>query len=254
LSLHSVRIDAPSRAFRRRREAQEEVRIEVLDQVPVGGCGRMVELVHNDVVERVGPEQVQVAPQRLHAGEDELCVRVPGVADKQPHRCVGDDVTKRVARLLQDLLPVSDEQDALCANFLDIKRREVGLAQPRRHDHQARLLPLIARDGQVGERFLLDLVWDGCLDLVVLDVDDLVQYGFSDRWDLDRYGTRHGLNLVQHVPIEIDASGVRPQLVERLACELDCLDADVPLDAAGQPRAGQVAGADVRARGCRIGA
>ena len=62
----------------RRREAQQELRVEVGDQLPVGRGGGVVELVDDDVVERVGSEPLQMlAPaERLDRGKQDVGVRL----------------------------------------------------------------------------------------------------------------------------------------------------------------------------------
>jgi hypothetical protein len=61
-------------ALRRRRQSQQERRIEVVDEAPVGGRLGVVKLVDDDVVKRVGLEAVEVrlAAEGLHRREQDL--------------------------------------------------------------------------------------------------------------------------------------------------------------------------------------
>jgi hypothetical protein len=93
-------------------EAQQEARLEMVDQPPVGGGRGVVELVHHEVVELSGVEaaQMRLAAQGLHRGEEDigLAVLLLGRIESEVRRRA--DAAKRLHRLAQDLFTVSHKE------------------------------------------------------------------------------------------------------------------------------------------------
>ena len=125
-----------------RGQAEQELRTEVGDQLAVGRRGGVVELVDDDVVERVWREPLQVlAPaQRLDRGEHDLGVRVLDLAGVVAKPRLRADAAEGVERLVEDLLAVGDEQHAAELRPAGVERREPGLAETSRQDDQPGLV------------------------------------------------------------------------------------------------------------------
>lgn len=128
--------------FGRRRQAQQELRAEIGDQLAVGHRGGVVELVDDEVVEGVRREALQMfAPaERLDRGEYDFGIRILDVAGVVPEPRIRADAAERVERLVQNLFPVRREQHAAELRPARVERREPGLAEPCRQDDQARLV------------------------------------------------------------------------------------------------------------------
>ena len=74
-------------AFRRRREPEQEARFEVLNQATVGVCGRVMELVDDDVVEVPGLKALEVTrlAECLDRGEQHYRACVLVATGELPH-------------------------------------------------------------------------------------------------------------------------------------------------------------------------
>ena len=102
-------------ALRRRRQPQQELWREVLEDPAIRPRLRVVELVDHDVVEVVGGEPVQVLGPRqgLHRCEEDLRIRITPLAHVASQRRAGTDAAEGTQRLFEDLLAMGDEQHAL---------------------------------------------------------------------------------------------------------------------------------------------
>ncbi len=97
------------------------------DDATIGVGGGMMELVDDDVVERIALERVQgiLTGQALYGGEDDVCIGLvpPAV------QCSGGpfpDTLERLFSLSEDVLRVCDEKDLPETD--GVHGREVGLA------------------------------------------------------------------------------------------------------------------------------
>ena len=104
---------APVGALRGGGEAKQELRAEVIDEAPVGRGRGVVELVHDDVVEGVAREALEVggAAEGLDRREEDVGVFVPLLARVEAQSGVGPDPSEGVPGLLQDLLAVRNEEN-----------------------------------------------------------------------------------------------------------------------------------------------
>jgi hypothetical protein len=104
---------APVGAFRGGSEAEQELRAEVVDEAPVSRGRGVVELVHDDVVEGVAREALEVggAAEGLDRREEDVGVWLPLVAHVEAQSGVGPDPSEGVPGLLQDLLAMRNEED-----------------------------------------------------------------------------------------------------------------------------------------------
>ena len=104
---------APVGAFRGGGEAEQELRAEVVDEAPVGRGRGVVELVHDDVVEAVAREALEVgdAAEGLDRRKEDVGVCFPLLAHVEAQSGVGPDPPEGVPGLLQDLLAVRNEED-----------------------------------------------------------------------------------------------------------------------------------------------
>jgi len=93
-------------------EAEEELRAEVVDEAPVGRGRGVVELVHDDVVEGVAREALEVgdAAEGLDRREEDVGVRLPLLAHVEAQAGVGPDPAVGVPGLVQDLFAMRDEE------------------------------------------------------------------------------------------------------------------------------------------------
>ena len=85
----------------------------------------MVELVDDDVVERVGSEPLQMfaSAQRLDGGKQDIGVSLLPLSRVMTKDGTGADVSERGKRLVENLLPMSHEQYALELGSIRIEGR-----------------------------------------------------------------------------------------------------------------------------------
>ncbi len=120
----------------RRRQPEQEGRLEVRDHPTIAGRGSVVEFVDHDVVEPVGRELVQIRCQRLDAGEKHAGVRLLAAVVQAKIR-IRLDAAEDIERLAPDLLAMSDEQHPAELRPGPVERGEPRLAEASRHDDQA---------------------------------------------------------------------------------------------------------------------
>ena len=120
-------------------EAEQELRAEVVDEAPVGRGRGVVELVHDDVVEGVAGEALEVggAAEGLDRREEDVGVGVALLARVEAQAGVGADAPEGVAGLLEDLLAVRDEEDAAELGAVGVEGAEPGLAEAGGEDDEA---------------------------------------------------------------------------------------------------------------------
>ncbi len=120
----------------------------------------MVELVDDHVVERVRIEasHVLAPPERLDRREQHIRLRRPVPARVVAERCIGPDRAECAHRLLEDLLAVGDEQDALDLRPVAVERAQPGLADARGEDDETCGVSVGAGLLERRERLTLDLV------------------------------------------------------------------------------------------------
>ena len=143
-----------------RGQSQEELGLEVVDEAPVGAGGGVVELVDDDVVEalRAEPSKVLGFSEGLDRGEEDIRLGRFLVADVEAESGLRADGAEGRERLSQDLLSVSDEEDAIRFELDGVERGEPRLSEAGRKHHQARGVSLDAGFLESFERFLLDRV------------------------------------------------------------------------------------------------
>ena len=153
-------------AVGRRREAEEEPRVDCVENPPVRRGRGVVHLIDHDVIEtlRAQTREVLWARELRDGGEHEVGAQVVALVDEPADPATGarraDERPVRLRGLTQQLLPVRDEQEArprpgLRAQRVPIERSEPRLAEPRgEHDERAPT-PLRAGEAQRFER--LDL-------------------------------------------------------------------------------------------------
>ena len=126
----------------RRRQAEQELRTEVGDQLSVGRRGGVVELVDDDVVERVWREPLQVlaTAQRLDRSEHDVGVRLLRICPCSGQGAPRADAAEGVERLVEDLLAMRDEQHAPELRAVRVERREPRLSKSGRQHDEAGLV------------------------------------------------------------------------------------------------------------------
>ena len=112
------------------------------DHLAVGVRRCVVELVDDDVVELVGVEAPKVAVQRLHTGEHHVSVGVAFVAGEQRELATGPYLAVDVAGLLEDLVPMGDEEDSPELRPRRVECGEPRLAEAGGHDDEASAVPV----------------------------------------------------------------------------------------------------------------
>ena len=123
----------------------------------VGVGGRVVELVDDDVVERVGRELRQVAVERLDAREHHLAVGLLLVADEEGQvGPTGGSAGRRPALWRRISSRWATNSTRVNSGPRRVERGEPGLAQSGRHDHQPSGVTIDSRCGQRIERLGLD--------------------------------------------------------------------------------------------------
>jgi hypothetical protein len=221
-------------------EPEQEARLEVAEQAPVGGRGGVVEFVDHDVIEVVRREALEVGAlaQCLHRRAEHVDLGVADCAHVEADAGLGADAREGVRGLAQDLLAVGDEQHASGAHVFGVEGREPGLAETGgEHDEAA---PVAFESGGVecGEGLGLD------------------RRRFRRRFGFlasggDRARRRGAALFVGVDPVvgERDGARVAEDLLEpgarfEEAVVAGVLDAVVPLQPVGERLAADVAGAD----------
>jgi hypothetical protein len=126
----------------RRREPEQDGRLEVFEQSSVGARLGVVELVDDDDVEVTGIELGEVKlVERLHGAEHVPPLAGPLAADKQlAEIALAQHVPEGRQALGQQLLAVGDEQEAVdravVAQASVVQRRDDGLTGAGRHHHE----------------------------------------------------------------------------------------------------------------------
>ena len=112
-------------------EAEEEAGVEVVEDAAVGGGRGVVELVHDEVVEVIPRElpQVLLAAEGLDGGEEDVGVLVFGRSRVLAEAGLGPDAAEGAEGLVEDLVAVGDEEDALVLEA--VEGAEPGLAVGR---------------------------------------------------------------------------------------------------------------------------
>ena len=84
-----------------------------------------MELVHHDVIERIGrkPLQVSATAEGLNRREDDLAVQLLRLARVMTQRRTRAQATEGVNRLIQDFLAMGHEQHATELRAVRIERR-----------------------------------------------------------------------------------------------------------------------------------
>ncbi len=102
----------PVGAFRRRREAEQLARLQMLEDPRVAGSGRVVELVDHDHVEVISVERIEAGGvEALHRREHVLEPTRASIADPQlTERSVAHRMLVGREALFEDLLAVGDEE------------------------------------------------------------------------------------------------------------------------------------------------
>src|SRR5690606_38550959 len=99
-------------SLRRRREADQLVRLQDRYDRLIGGRRQVMALVDDDVLEVLGAEAVEKTPGPLDAREDVLVPHRRRAADHQlAERSVVQRVAKGVTGSLEDLLAVGEEEE-----------------------------------------------------------------------------------------------------------------------------------------------
>ena len=144
-----------------RRQPEEELRTEVGDQLAVGRSRGVVELVDDDVVERLGREPLQVlaSAQRLDGCEDDFGVGILDLAGVVAEVRFWADSSERVERLVEDLLSMRDEEHASKLRPTRIEGGQPRLAEAgRQHDETG----LVALRVVVFSRAASAAIWISC--------------------------------------------------------------------------------------------
>jgi hypothetical protein len=99
----------------------------------------VVELVHDDVVEGVAREALEVggAAEGLDRREEDVGVWLPLLARVEAQSGVGPDPSEGVPGLLQDLLAVRNEEDVAELGAVRVEGAEPGLAEAGGQDDEA---------------------------------------------------------------------------------------------------------------------
>ena len=157
------------RAIRRGRQPQEKTRFQAIEDLPVRRGSRVVNLVHDHVVERLLAElrPLRRARELLHRREHQIRAEIAVVAhapaDARRFAQLGELLPVRLRGLEQQLAPVREEQQPRPRAHLRperrvVRHREQRLAEPRReHDQRARAT-LLARFAKLRQRLDLHVV------------------------------------------------------------------------------------------------
>src|SRR5690606_21302006 len=146
--------------FRSCREPEEESRLEMLDQTPIGGRGCMMEFVDDDVIESVWREAIQMGgiPERLDRCEQDVGFGLLDLSGIAAEISVRPDSAERRERLGEDLIAMRYEENASVLRAIGIERGEPGLAYAGGKHHEARAKAFLTRSNQRIQRLSLDRV------------------------------------------------------------------------------------------------
>jgi hypothetical protein len=245
-----------------RREADQHLRLQVTEELPVRVCGRVVDLVHDDDVEVLGRDRVDVAVERLDRPEHVPAGFRTAASDQQfAERRLLQRGAERLEALLQDPLAVRHEEDCvelrapdpLAAKAPVVQCGDNSLAGSGRRDDEVPRAAARASDCEV--------VQNGALEVLRLDIEHLQGRGAA----FDLAAAPHQASpreaLAEELPIQLRAAErgeprgrVLPVPAEHRLELLDHVrhvrgrDPYVPLDAVGQRLAREIRRADVGGR------
>lgn len=139
--------------LRRRGDAEQERRLEIVQQRLIRLGRGVMEFVDDDQVERVRSEALAMPlrPERVDRGEDKLRLVLFGEAVVQSRGLVRHDMQEGLLRLQEDLLAVGDEQHA-AEPAAGQEGGEVRLAEAGGHDDHRPRVAFVERILQRFER------------------------------------------------------------------------------------------------------
>lgn len=106
------------------------------DHPPIRCRSRVVELVHNDVVERSRVDLVETLRERLHAGQHDVGVEIEPLAFDQANVGVRLNSSKHFSGLIENLFAVGHEKNPAELGPGTVETCQPGLAQTSCHHHQ----------------------------------------------------------------------------------------------------------------------
>ena len=235
--------------FGRRGQPEQDLRGVVREEVAVRGGGRVVHLVDDDVVEvvRRGQGREVLAIERLDRHEDVVApARQLAPAAELAEVVIPEDPLEAGEALLEDLLAMGDVEEAgvrVPGEVLaEVEGRDHGLPGPGRRDDEVPIPSVdLAFRLQPIEHVLL----------IVEGADVEVGAGLARGAPLRAKGIPEAIGVRWGIQREIGGRPVglegHPDLVDEVAF-VPLAQLDIPLQAGGDGRVGEVRGADVDGR------
>ena len=129
-------------------------------QALVGGCSRVVEFVHHDVIEMLWRKAFQVRrfAQRLHRCAQHVHIAIAAAPGVVTHALAGQDADEGGRRLAQNFFTMRHKQNAPSPHAHRIKSSQPRLAETCRQNHQAASITAFAGVGQRCQGFLLNVM------------------------------------------------------------------------------------------------